>query len=227
MNAKVIPFLPAAVLLVGVLFISGIREQYVVKPAAPMNAIPAVFEGITGVDQTIPDDQQRVAGMDQFMNRRFTIDSTHGFEVYVGYYNRQVQGKTIHSPKNCLPGAGWDIMENDPVPLNDPSPTAPRINRVVLSNKGTRALVYYWYQGRGRIASNEYRVKWDLLRDAALYGRTEEALVRIVVYVPPAPAEGSGSKADTALVKADSLARRVATPLATSVFKVLPPFGAS
>ena len=227
MNEKVAQFLPAGVLLVGVLFISGIREQYEVLPPAPMTAIPAVFEGVTGVDLTIPAEEQRIAGMDQFMFREFKVDSTQGFSIYVGYYNRQVQGKTIHSPKNCLPGAGWDIMANDPVPLDNPSPTAPTVNRVVLSNKGQRALVYYWYQGRGRIASNEYRVKWDLLRDAAMRGRTEEALVRIVVYVPPAPPQGSGSKQDTALVKADSLALRVASPLAKSVFKVLPAFGAS
>ena len=227
MNEKVAQFLPAGVLLVGVLFISGIREQYEVLPPAPMNSIPAVFEGVAGVDQTIPAEEQRIAGMDQFMFRDFKIDSTQGFSIYVGYYNRQVQGKTIHSPKNCLPGAGWDIMANDAVPLSNAAPNAPRINRVVLSNKGQRALVYYWYQGRGRIEANEYRVKWDLLRDAALQGRTEEALVRIVVYVPPAPPQGSGSKQDTALVKADSLALRVASPLATSVFKVLPAFGAS
>ena len=227
MNERIAQFLPAGVLLVGVLFISGIREQYVVKPALPMTAIPAVFEGVTGVDVPIPAEEQRIAGMDQFMFRDFKIDSTQGFSIYVGYYNRQVQGKTIHSPKNCLPGAGWDIMASDAVPLDKPSPTAPKVNRVVLSNKGQRALVYYWYQGRGRIASNEYRVKWDLLRDAALQGRTEEALVRIVIYVGPSPSQGSGSKQDTALVKADSLALRVASPLAKSVFKVLPAFGAS
>jgi hypothetical protein len=43
--------------------------------------------------------------------------------------------------------------------------------------------VLYWYQGRGRVAANEYLVKWDLLRDQALYGRSDEALVRIIVPV--------------------------------------------
>jgi EpsI family protein len=225
MNAKIAPFLPAGVLLVGVLFISGIREQYVVTPPKPMTAIPDVFEGVKGVDQSIPEEEQKIAGMDQFMYRNFEKDSLNAFSIYVGYYNRQVQGKTIHSPKNCLPGAGWDIMSNDPVPLKEGTVGGPNITRVVLSNKGRRALVYYWYQGRGRIEANEYRVKWDLLRDAALHGRTEEALVRIVTYVPPAPVEGSGSKADTALMRVDSLARRVAVPLADEVYKVLPAFG--
>jgi EpsI family protein len=207
-----------------VLFISGVREQYVTKPVMPMDSLPAVFEGVAGKDVAVPMDQQKIAGMDQFMYREYKLDST-SFSTYVGYYNRQVQGKSIHSPKNCLPGAGWDIMENTPIPLASDA-GSPLINRVVLANKGARALVYYWYQGRGRIASNEYRVKWDLLRDAALYGRTEEALVRIIVFVPPAPV-GKDGGADAALVRADSLARRVALPLSQSVYKVLPPFRTS
>ncbi len=225
MNAKLTPFLPAGVLLVGVLFISGIRPQVVMKPVQPMASIATVYEGSPGKDLAIDKEEQRIAGMSDFMLREFPRDSTT-WSIYVGYYDRQVQGKTIHSPKNCLPGAGWEIMENDAVPLSDPAPTAPRINRVVLSNKGARALVYYWYQGRGRIAHNEYRVKWDLLRDAALHGRTEEALVRLVIYVPQVPT-GTSKAEDTYMLSADSLARRVMAPLAESVYKVLPPLGRS
>ena len=30
--------------------------------------------------------------------------------TFVSYYERQTQGKTIHSPRNCLPGAGWEVL---------------------------------------------------------------------------------------------------------------------
>jgi len=73
-------------------------------------------------------------------------------------------------------------------------------------------LVYYWYQGRGRISSNEYRVKWELLRDAALRGRSEEALVRIVL-----PLEGSEAAAD-------SLAAAAARVLIPAVDRALPEY---
>ena len=56
-----------------------------------------------------------------------------------------------------------------------------QVNRYVLQKGSQRALVLYWYQGRGRVQANEYVVKWDLLRDAATRQRTEEALVRLVV----------------------------------------------
>jgi hypothetical protein len=72
--------------------------------------------------------------------------------------------------------------------------------------------VYYWYQGRGRVAHNEYRVKYELLRDAAVLGRTEEALVRIVVPV-----------ISNDVAAADALAMRIAGDLADDVERVLPP----
>jgi EpsI family protein len=86
------------------------------------------------------------------------------------------------------------------------------VNRYVLGKGASTALVYYWYQGRNRIASNEYLVKWDLLRDKALRGRSEEALVRIVV-----PFKG-------AVAEADSLATKVAVALIPEIERGLPAF---
>jgi len=227
MNEKAAMFLPAAVLLGGVLLISGIREQYVVQPKQPMNSIPNTFLELSGTDIVVAEQERKIAGMSDYVMRSFGPSSAPLFTVYVGYYDRQVQGKSIHSPKNCLPGAGWEIITSTHVPLSGGSPTDGTLNRVLLGNKGVRALVYYWYQGRGRVASNEYRVKWDLLRDAALYGRTEEALVRIVVPVKPLPAGQSPKIDDASVAAADLVAQRVARELAPAVKQVLPTFPSS
>ncbi|MES2523921.1 MAG: exosortase C-terminal domain/associated protein EpsI [Gemmatimonadota bacterium] len=215
-------FAPAATLLAGVLLISGMRTQYQTPPAAPMNTIPAVVAGLRGTDMVVPEEERKVAGMSDYMMRTFGADSTFpDFTLYVGYYDRQVQGKTIHSPKNCLPGAGWETMSTGQVPVPGSAGT---MNRVLLVNRGTRALVYYWYQGRGRIESSEYQVKWDLLRDAAQYGRTEEALVRIVVPVAAPPKGMMPTPTDAFVKAADEMALKVAKETAPMVAKVLPAF---
>ncbi len=221
MTNKAQLFVPSGVLLAGLLLISGIREQYTVKSPQPMNAIPSTFVNVTGKDIVIDTLEQRIAGMSDYAMRTFGPDSNPNFSVYVGYYDRQVQGKTIHSPKNCLPGAGWDILSSSRVPAPSGSAGA-TVNRVLLSNKGNRALVYYWYQGRGRLESSEYVVKWNLLRDAALYGRTEEALVRIVVPLPRVASSKGYSDSDPDVIKGDSLARAVAKQLEPAVARVLP-----
>jgi EpsI family protein len=214
-------FIPVFLLGAGVLAISGIREQYAVQPAVPVASISRSFLGIEGQDVPIDAEEQRVAGMSSFVLREFRLDSSDFFSVYVGYYDRQVQGKTIHSPKNCLPGAGWEILQSGTVGIRSNDGTH-RVNRVVLANKHVQALVYYWYQGRGRVQASEYRVKWELLRDAAVHGRTEEALVRVVVPIAATSGEDAPSSAQ-ALSHADGVARAIAEALVVEVDLVMPP----
>jgi EpsI family protein len=87
------------------------------------------------------------------------------------------------------------------------------VNRYLLKNGRMHAVVYYWYQGRGRIVATEYAVKLNLLRDAALKGHTEEALVRIVLPVTGAQA---------AQAEADELGLRMAARLIEEVERALP-----
>jgi EpsI family protein len=88
------------------------------------------------------------------------------------------------------------------------------VNRYLLEKGTSRAVVYYWYQGRGRVSWNEYAVKWELLRDKAIHGRSEEALVRIVVPINPAAPDG-----------ADALATEVAEDIIPRLFGILAPLG--
>jgi EpsI family protein len=217
--------MPALFLGLGSLLVSGVREQHVMQPRAALASIPSTLDGKAGRDLIVPEAERKVAGMSDYVMREFRYDSQPGLSVYVGYYDRQVQGKSIHSPKNCLPGAGWEIMSNERVAISPDRP-ASRVNRVLLANRGVQALVYYWYQGRGRIEASEYRVKWELMRDAALYGRTEEALVRIVVPLPTGKAEAKEVRA-AAIASADRQAQRVAMQLEKEVERILPAWDAS
>ena len=189
----------------------GVSGQRAMPLRAPLRTLPAELAGYRGADEAISADERRVAGMSSYLFRRFGRDSARAFSVYVGYYDRQTQGRTIHSPRNCLPGAGWEPLESNTRSMATAAGPV-MVNRYLLANGQSRALVYYWYQGRGRVAASEYRVKWDLLRDAALRRRSEEALVRIVV---PLPIGGSE-------VPADTLAARAAAQLIPEVYRVLP-----
>ena len=218
---KLAPFLPAAALLAGCLLISDIRKQVAVPPTAPLSEVAPHVPGYAVRDVSIGEDERLVAGMTDYTMRLYQRDSASTFSVYVGYYDSQSQGKTIHSPRNCLPGAGWETLSSGERTLLSSGGRPFTMNRYVLMNGSAQALVFYWYQGRGRVESNEYRVKWNLLRDAALTGRTEEALVRMVFPLPPGPA------ADTAgwsrkYAEADTVAAHVASRLLESVERVMP-----
>jgi len=172
-----------------------------------------------GEDVEIADAEAEVAGFTAYALRVYeAVDtitddepsSSRWTSVYLGFYDQQSRGRTIHSPQNCLPGAGWEALSSSPATLGKGN-DAFTVNRYLLQNGDDRALVLYWYQGRGRVAYDEYLVKWDLLRDAALRRRTDEALVRIVV-----PLTSGGED------EAFALARRVALEVKPALDRALP-----
>jgi len=181
---------PAFVLALGVIMTVGVDTQRPMPLRAPLDsALPVELLGLASRDITLSEQEARVAGVSSYLLREYLpaadaadADPAAAFSLYVGYYDSQTQGKTIHSPKNCLPGAGWEALESREVRV--PSAIGEiSANRYILQREDEQALVLYWYQGRGRTEANEYLVKAQLLRDAALHGRTEEALVRIVVPI--------------------------------------------
>jgi EpsI family protein len=154
---------------------------------APLDtAISSEIVAHRGTDVAITAEEQTVAGMDDYLLRLYEPLSTEAgpgaFSLYVGYYESQLNGRTIHSPKNCLPGAGWEPLTSSVVRFSTSAGDV-IVNRYLLQRGTERTLVLYWYQGRGRVEPNEYVVKWDLLRDSALRQRSDEALVRVMVPV--------------------------------------------
>jgi EpsI family protein len=210
---------PAALLALGAAATVGLdRQQVLPLRASLQESVPVVAEGYAGYDVEVSKAEQRVAGMTDYLMRYYNVEGTekkqYDYSVYVGYYATQRQGKTIHSPKNCLPGAGWEALKSTVIPVTAGAETL-HVNRYLLKRKNQAALVLYWYQGRGRVEANEYRVKWNLLRDVAMNGRSDEALVRIIVPLTETTDERS----------AEQLATRVAQSLVPAVEQALPAGG--
>lgn len=209
---------PAVLLGGGALLVTlGVKTQRTLDLREPLGAtVPLQLGGLPGEDRRLSDIEARVAGVSAYLLRSYhdstaadTTAARAGFLLYVGYYDQQTQGKTIHSPKNCLPGAGWEALTSSVAMVETDAGRVP-VNRYLIQNGQQRALVFYWYQGRGRVAANEYAVKWHLLRDAALRRRSDEALVRIVVPIITGEAQ------------AQDLAERVARQVVPAVRQALP-----
>jgi len=107
---------------------------------------------------------------------------------YVAYYASQRKGESAHSPRSCMPGDGWEITSLEQRTLGGANVSGKplQINRALIQKGDGRQLVYYWFQQRGRVITNEYLVKWYLFWDALTRNRTDGALVRLVISVDPA-----------------------------------------
>ena len=129
-----------------------------------------------------------ILGVDDYLARAYFTPDRSGVGVYVGYYGSQRQGDTMHSPQNCLPGAGWEPVSNTmmAIAVRDGEGAAERpveVNRYLIRKGLDRQLVLYWYQSHGRVVASEYWSKFYLIRDAVRFNRTDGALVRVIVPI--------------------------------------------
>jgi len=137
----------------------------------------------------------KVLNVDDYLARAYFTPAQAGVGLYIGYYGSQRQGDTMHSPLNCLPGAGWEFESQNRIPVTVTageagSPASPiTINRYVIRKGLDRQLVLYWYQSHGRVVASEYWGKVYLVQDAVRLNRTDGALVRVIVPL------GSGDEA--------------------------------
>jgi EpsI family protein len=139
-------------------------------------------------------------GADDLVNRIYRAPGQADVGLYVGYYTSQRQGDTIHSPMNCMPGAGWQPVETGRQRF-EVGDDALEVNRVIIEKGEFRQLVLYWYQGRGRVIANEYSSKALMAWDSATRHRTDGALVRVVTVIGPADTPESAAQRAVAFVQ--------------------------
>ena len=109
-------------------------------------------------------------------------------DLLIAFYAQQRAGESMHSPKHCLPGAGWEIWDYGTmeIPVNG---RKFKVNRDSINREGTRMVVLYWYQSKNRIIASEYLGKVLLARDALLQNSTAASIVRIAVPDKPGAVE--------------------------------------
>lgn len=180
--------------------------------------LPSSFMGAKGVDTKIGADEVAASGVADYLNRQFYITKDVPVALYIGYHATQQGDKRMHSPTLCLPGSGWTPVGERTVTVPAEGRTA-TVNRFVLQNRGQQILVYYWFQGRGRLTAGQSELKLNAIKDALLTHRDEEALVRIIVPLN----DPSGNVAPTAGGMApDSVAVRLASSVIPALNRALP-----
>jgi EpsI family protein len=166
---------------------------------------PLSLEGWTGHDLSMDSRVLDLLKLTDYVMRAYTPpESGHpgaaAFEgqvrqaaapvwLYVGFYGSQRTGSTYHSPKNCLPGSGWQFASASTVSGVIPGAPGAVINRVVIEKGFDKQLILYWYQDRGRVIASEYDAKGYLIWDAMTKNRTDGSLVRISTPIVGGEAE--------------------------------------
>ena len=165
-------------------FLSGVRRIPISKA---LDSFPYRIGSWRGADYSMEAKVVNILGVEDYLMRSYTDPSGGNLQVYVGYYESQSEGDIIHSPRHCLPGAGWQPVYagKETVELNTGSRDFVEINKYVVQKGMERELVLYWYHSRGRVVASEYADKLYLIWDSIFKKRSDGALIRFSSRINP------------------------------------------
>jgi EpsI family protein len=170
----------AAVLLGAFILLHGVSHGEPVVPHQPLRNLPYSVGAWSGQERPLSERIVQAVSVSDYTNRVYFSDGVAQIQLYVGYYGSQKAGDTIHSPKNCLPGSGWDPIRSGFATISVAGERKIIVNEYVIQQDQNKQLVFYWYQGRGRVIASEYAGKFWMVADAISRNRTDGALVRVI-----------------------------------------------
>jgi exosortase D (VPLPA-CTERM-specific) len=165
-----------------------IPERSEVSPSrAALVEFPLTVGDWSGRRGAIEDIYLDALKLDDYLLNDYARSSGPPVNLYIAYYASQRKGQSAHSPRSCLPGGGWKILEFSPreLPFTTRVGEPMRVNRALIELGSTRQVVYYWFQQRGRTLTNEYLVKWFIFWDSLVRNRSDGALVRLSAPLLP------------------------------------------
>lgn len=180
--------------------------------ARPLNELPSAIDARIATDVPLDAETLAILGDGFYLNRIYapaagstasSAASRGEIGLYIAYLPSQRTGQSIHSPQNCLPGAGWTIQSSQVTQFAGNDGKMYRANDNLIVNGAATDEVLYWYQLHGRSIASDYRAKIDTLADSIRFGRSDEALVRIITQVLP------GESRDAARDRAITFAQQV------------------
>ena len=159
-----------------------------IPAAQPLDQLPLTISDWTATDIPLDDHVLEVLGKGIFLNRVYmpspaVANSTLAVVpvgLFIGYFPTQRTGQAIHSPQNCLPGAGWTFDQSGVTTLSDATGKHYRVGEYLIANGKDRQEVLYWYRSHGRSIASDYMAKLYTLLDSIRYNRTDAALVRVI-----------------------------------------------
>ena len=186
LNNKYARILTAVLVLELFVFYGIAMRRDIPLHVAPLSAFPAAIGGWHMV-QDLPMDPEILAALkaDDTLTRVYANPSmTDSAFLTIAFFKSQRQGASPHSPKNCLPGAGWEPLESRKIAVDVPGREAPIvINKYVVAHGEQKSVTLYWYQSRDRVVASELRARFWSVADSIRYHRSDTSLVKVWVPV--------------------------------------------
>ncbi len=183
---KYVYTLSLVLLLQAALYYSLAYRAEHIPQTAPLSAFPTLIgDWRTVADVQIEPEILELLKADDTLNRVYTDSGGQTpVNLFIAFFRTQRYGQNPHSPKNCLPGNGYEQVLDRKLPVTVPVWNHPIVvNQYVVQHGENKSLVLYWYQSHNRVIASEYFARMWLVADAIRYHRSDTSIVRVVVPV--------------------------------------------
>jgi EpsI family protein len=151
----------------------------------PLSTFPKQIGEWVGKESRFDQEIYDVLGVDDSFLCNYRGPEGRLVQLYIGFYQSQREGDLIHSPKHCMPGAGWNIIRTslEEVEIPGSNPGTMKTVKLVLQKGPQKQIVLYWFHSRGRIITSEYWQKIYMVIDSIKKHRTDGSFVRLIAPV--------------------------------------------
>ena len=172
-----------AIMLLTAGFLGFLSNPEVIKLNKSFDSFPLKFGKWQGVKSELDQEVYNLLGVEDYILSDYRSSEGESVNLYVGFYQSQKEGDLIHSPKNCMPGGGWNITETSIEKVNFTNNDNIDVIKLLMQKGSEKQIVLYWFQSRGRIISSEYMQKIWLVIDSITKHRTDGSFVRLISRV--------------------------------------------
>jgi len=175
----------SAIMILTAVFLSFINQSENTPMKKSFSTFPEQIGEWVSKEKKFEQEIYDVLGVDDSFLCDYRTSDGRQVQLYIGYYQSQRQGDLIHSPKHCMPGAGWNILQTSLEEVIIPNYTPGKIilAKLIIAKRHQRQVALYWFQSRGRFISSEYMQKIYLVFDSITRHRTDGSFVRLIAPI--------------------------------------------
>jgi len=161
-------------------------EANIIPPRASFESFPMEIEGWNGKRNYLPAEILEQLWSDDYVDATFMKDGVaNQIFLLIPYYEYQSTRHTGHAPQSCLLGGGWALLKSKKRSVRvGPRQEIP-VMTMILKKGNHKMLGSYFFLQRGRVITSPWMNKFYLMVDAFTKRRTDGALVRVEMMVPP------------------------------------------
>ncbi|MGV8048745.1 MAG: exosortase C-terminal domain/associated protein EpsI [Anaerolineaceae bacterium] len=174
-------FLASALMLLSAIATIYLTHGHSKALITPLCTFPMQIGEWTGKQNRFDERVYDSLGADDTLLGIYTNHDGRQIEIFLSFYNSQREGRQIHSPRNCMPGAGWTITESSREEVGNPhgSPSRLSFTKLIMEKANEKMIMLYCYRSGGKYVASEYAFKLNLVLDSIFRQRSDGMFIRL------------------------------------------------